>query len=68
MVQTDFFPGDLALPQAFSRDLWPATIVYTGEANDKISIYIVNVNFSKIVFLKGRSNKFLMWLRHILEA
>jgi hypothetical protein len=43
------------LPQAFFGDLRPATIEIVGP-KDKISFYIVNVNFSKIVAFK-RDNK-----------
>jgi hypothetical protein len=37
------------LPQAFPKDLRPATIIRGGGLKGKISIYVVNVNVSYIV-------------------
>jgi hypothetical protein len=44
-------------PPAFYRDLLPATNVIMG-AKDKFYIYIVYVNFSKIVAFKGKIRKY----------
>jgi hypothetical protein len=45
------------MPQAFSIDLQPATIVYSGVKRKKN--YIVDVNFSQIVAFKEKIIKFI---------
>jgi hypothetical protein len=56
ILYTGLLPGDLRLPQAFSRNLLPATIdQYWGQ---RIRNHLVNVNFSKIIAFKGTITKF----------
>jgi hypothetical protein len=52
-VQTVFFQLICGLPEAFYRDLWSATIVIGR------GIYVVNMNFSKIIAFKEIIRKFL---------
>jgi hypothetical protein len=50
------------LPRAFSRELRPATIVYSGGPKDQISIH--KVNFSQIVAHKETIRKNIVGRRY----
>jgi hypothetical protein len=45
--------------EVLSGDLRPALIVYSGEAKNKISIYIVRSTFSKIITIKRKIRQIL---------
>jgi hypothetical protein len=58
MYKPGFFRVICGLPQAFYKDMRPATFFIVG-AKDLIYFYLVNVNFSKIVAFKGTIRIFL---------